>query len=297
MLPLLLLPAAATAFLRSFGSTPNQLQPGPPEGKRGSGVQHICAGAPPTVFLNHTLSDDATLGVVDQFWMVSGGELELAKMGLRLEVSYWFDGEPEPSIVFEPAMANGNGWAAVFADGGWRNGQQQAGNLGLFEAGPKMGKSATMGGWWHKHQLPFQRSLLVGASAVPRRNDSSFKGSPPCASADFIVRGFEQTSPTAALTLPSGVVLPRAARMALARIEPAQRVEPYALAELATIPAGREGVVYLVSLALEASPPWGANSRTGRYTTRNNYVEGCWHFKRTATEALPAMVVGTGLEE
>jgi hypothetical protein len=52
-----------------------------------------------------------------------------------------------------------------------------------------------------------------------------------------------------------------------------------------------------VNLALEASPPWGKNSAKGRYSTHNNYVEGCWHFRRTALEPLPAMVVGTGLEE
>ena len=185
------------------------------------------------MFLNHTLQSDATLGVIDQFWMVCSGEVELAKQGLRIEVSYWFDGEPEPSLVFEPAMANGNGWAAAFLDGQWQNGQQQAGHLGVFAAGPKMGKSATMGGWWNKHQLPFERSVVVAAAVVPRSigngggatlNDTH---GPRCTGADFIVRGYESTAPTAAITLPSGVVLPKAARMGLARIEPAQRVRIY----------------------------------------------------------------------
>ena len=299
-LALLLALPGTTAFLRSFGSTPNQLQPGPPEGKRGTGVQHICLGAAPLVFLNHTLQEDATLGVVDQFWVVSGGEVELAKQGLRLVVSYWFDAEAEPSVVFEPAFANGNGWAAVWQAGAFRNGQQQAGNLGLFAAGAQMGKSATVGGWWNKHKLPFQRSVVVAASVVPRSTDSihTRSGAPPaCASADFIVRGYETTAPTAAVTLPSGVVLPKTARMGLARIEPARRIEAYALAELARFPAGHQGLVYLVNLALEASPPWGSNSAKGRYSTHNNYVEGCWHFQRTSKEPLPAMVVGTGLEE
>ena len=47
-------------------------------------------------------------------------------------------------MLHEPAMANGNGWAAAFLDGQWQNGQQQAAHLGVFAAGPKMGKSATM---------------------------------------------------------------------------------------------------------------------------------------------------------
>lgn len=285
------------AFLRSFGSTPDQLQPG----KRGTGVQHICLGATPVVFLNHTLGAGATLGVVDQFWTVGADEVGLAKQGLRLEVSYWFDGEAQPSVVFEPAFANGNGWAAVFQDGQWRNGQQHAGDLGLFSAGPQMGKSATMGGWWNKHKLPFQRSVVVAAAVVARSPDnfrsSALDGTVPCTSADFIVRGYESTAAGAAVTLSSGLTLPQAARMGLARIEPAERVEAYQLAELASIPEGREGVLHLVNLALEASPPWGTNTAGGRYATHNNYVEGCWHFRRTLTEPLPAMVVGTGLEE
>ena len=205
--------------------------------------------------------------------------------------------------VFEPAMANGNGWAAAFVDGEWRNGQQQAGDLGLFAAGPRMGKSATVGGWWNKHKLPFARSVVVAVSVVPRSaieaaRLASAGGAAPCTSADFIVRGYETTAPTASVALPSGVVLPRTARIGLARVEPAQRVEAYALAELAKIPAGRQGVIYLVNLALEASPPWGTNSANGgRVANHNNYVEGCWHFQRTATEPLPAMVVGTGLED
>ena len=86
--------------------------------------------------------------------------------------------------------------------------------------------------------------------------------SPACASADFIVRGYETTAPAAAITLPSGVVLPKTARMGLARIEPAQRVEAYALAELAKIPAGREGVIYLVpAICNTNAPPFQQNSQ------------------------------------
>ena len=165
-----------------------------------------------------------------------------------------------------------------------------------------MGKSATTGGWWNKHKLPFTRTVVVAASVVPRSAAEAARlatagGAAPCTAADFIVRGYETTAPNAAVALPSGVVLPSTARMGLARVEPAQRVEAHALAELAKIPAGRQGVIYLVNLALEASPPWGTDTANGRYTTQNNYVEGCWHFQRTATEPLPAMVVGTGLAD
>ena len=169
-----------------------------------------------------------------------------------------------------------------------------------------MGKSATRGGWWNKHQLPFEHSVVVSAAVVPRSSHTTGSaaagnpgaGSGACTSVDFIVRGYETTASSAGLTLPSGVTLPRAARMGLARVEPAKRVEPFELAELASFPAGKEGVLYLVNLALETSPPWATNSEHGhRYKVQNNYVEGCWHLKRAAAEPLPALAVGTGLED
>ena len=168
VLLVLVLPGVAAFSLRSFGSTPDQLQPG----KRGTGVQHICLDAPPVVFLNHTLGAGATLGVVDQFWVVNGGEVGLAQQGLRLEVSYWFDGEAQPSVVFEPAFANGNGWAAVFQDGQWRNGQQQAGDLGLFSAGPQMGKRPWVAGgtsisYLSNDPLSWPRRLYRAAQPQP----------------------------------------------------------------------------------------------------------------------------------
>ena len=47
------------------------------------------------------------------FWITAASDLAMAEMGVRLEVRYQFDGEPTPSVAFEPAMMAGNGWAAV----------------------------------------------------------------------------------------------------------------------------------------------------------------------------------------
>jgi hypothetical protein len=83
-----------------------------------------CAGlrggrpANEVLVLNHTLSSPgAKLGVMDHFWHVGSSSLGLAEAGLQTEVRYYVDGEEEPSIVFDPAMATGQGFATVEQDG------------------------------------------------------------------------------------------------------------------------------------------------------------------------------------
>jgi len=75
-----------TFLHRSFGSTAQQLQPG--RGAAGPSVGHLCVGAAPVVFLNHTLSEGAVLGVVDHFWMVAGSEVAMAEQGVQLQVGH-----------------------------------------------------------------------------------------------------------------------------------------------------------------------------------------------------------------
>jgi len=279
----------ADAALRTFGSTPDQLQPNPRAAK-------TCVDGTPTTILNHTLSQQPGFGVVDQFWTVQQTDVELATMGVRTEFSYYFDGEAVPSVVFEPAMAAGQSWAAAFVDGKWVDSQRFVGDDGIFAAGANFGKSATKGGWWHKIKMPFQRSVLVTSRLVPRGNIANISGK--CFKGAFgtsaIIRGYEDTSPTAALTLPSGVTLPRAAKMRLHRLDDVA-VEAYDFAELAKLPAGVEGLLYLTAIGLEVSPPWSVMV-TGKFHTTNEYIEGCWHLLRTASEQLPGLPVGTGFE-
>jgi len=117
------------------------------------------------------------------------------------------------------------------------------------------------------------------------------------------VRGYEDTSPTAGLTLASGVTLPRGARLKLYRHE-AARVEPYDFITLANISAGTEGLLYLTSIALETGPPYGQNSNetwsngaSKPFRATNNYIEGCWHMTRSHSEKLPGLTLGTGFED
>jgi hypothetical protein len=286
LMRLLALLDQATGTIRTFGSTPDQMmtiQGGPA----------VCAGRS-TTFLNHTLSRSPSFGVVNQFWTVQAPDVTLAEDGVRLEFSYYFDGEVKPSVVFEPALASGQGWAAARLGGRWVDSQRFAGDNGVFAAGGKMGKSATEGGWWHKFKMPFERSVLVTATLVPRGGDTGRNITGVCHGTLAIVRGFEDTSPSAALTLPSGVTLPRSARMVLHSLDSA--VGAYEFAPLAVVPAGVEGLLFQTAIALEVSPPWSVMDN-GRFRTTNEYIEGCWHLQRTATEALPAQPVGTGFED
>lgn len=102
----------ANSRLSTFGSTPDQLCSDPP-------VEKTCVGSSPYTLLNHSLSRQPGFGVVDQFWTVQQTDVELAVLGVREEFSYYFDGEANPSVVFEPAMAAGQSWAAAELGGKW----------------------------------------------------------------------------------------------------------------------------------------------------------------------------------
>ena len=94
---LLLAMPPARAKVRSFGSPTATSWPS----------ARLFVGDPPALILNHTLSADARLGVMTHFWLEGANEVELASMGVRVEVRYQFDGEQTPSVAFEPAMACG----------------------------------------------------------------------------------------------------------------------------------------------------------------------------------------------
>jgi hypothetical protein len=308
----------AGATVRTFGSPTATSWPS----------ARLVLGQPPAVILNHTLSDDAVWGCMDHFWVTASSDLAMAAMRLRLEVRYQFDGEALSSVVFEPAMMAGNGWAAVPLGGRWEDGQRDAGREGTFSAGGKVGRGGRLTGWFNNVRLPFRRSVLVTAALVPRpgatppnasrpdtANLSRALHGPPnppnppyppgpvkslhcrdlkpayslrCANVDIIVRGFEDTSADGVvLTLPSGLRIPRSARMALHHFE--NRVDSYAYATLASFPAGHEGVIYGVSAAVETSPPWG-HMADNKIAGSNSWIEGCWNLQRRAAEPLPGLV-------
>eukprot|EP01051_Picozoa_sp_SAG22_P017689 SAG22_NODE_2790_length_2209_cov_1.681043_3_plen_239_part_00 len=148
----------AAATVRTFGSPTVTSWPS----------ARIVLGQPAAVILNHSLSSDAAYGAMDQFWVTAVSDLAMAEMGVRLEVRYQFDGEPTPSVAFEPAMMAGNGWAAVPLAGRWADGARDAGRQGIYGVGNKVGRGGRLTGWYNNIRLPFRRSVLITAALVPR---------------------------------------------------------------------------------------------------------------------------------
>ena len=237
-------------------------------------ARHACAGLPnggpkKTIpVLNYTLRQGVgtVLGVMDHFWWCSSpGEMALAQQGLRAELRYFVDGETEPSVTYEPAMAVGQAFAATTVAGEWFDAQSQVGDgTSLFSAGSKMGRSGIgCGGWWHRHPVLFQTSIRIEIGVVAVPNASAVFGNatapapplppfppPGCIQATAVVRGYERTSP---FRTPAGVVLPLGARMRVQRIE-SETFQPRQFVPLATIPAGHQALMYLLTFSTTTRP-------------------------------------------
>lgn len=277
---------------------------------------HACYGVPGSEprrtipVLNYTLRPGALLGVMDHFWWCAEpGEITLAQQGLRSELRYFVDGEAEPSVVYEPAMSVGQGFAATTVAGEWYSAQSQVGDGStLFSAGSKMGRSGVGGGgWWHRHPVLFQKSIRIEIAVVAVPNASRVFGKateqynatgqhmpPGCLQATAVVRGYERSTP---FKTPAGVLLPLEARMRVQRIE-SELFAPQAFVQLATIPAGHKALMHLLTFST-ATRPWTRCTSADCMThqTVNNYVEGCWHLLRTHNEPQPGLITGTGLED
>jgi hypothetical protein len=96
----------------------------------------------------------------------------------------------------------------------------------------------------------------------------------------------------------TGFTLPLSARMQLLKIEE-EDFGPRAFVPLVNVSAGNSALLYLVAMSLQASPPWAACADSNCTQWKggvNNYVEGCWHLLRRHDEALPGLIIGTGLE-
>ena len=312
LLPALLHLVPQTTSIYTFGSGDDGCSQHTPYCE----ARHACAGVPGggaqrnIAVLNHTLRPGSVLGVMDHFWWCSSpSEIPLAQQGLRAELRYYVDGEAEPSVAYEPAMAVGQGFAATTVAGEWFDAQSQVGDGStLFSAGSKMGRSGIgCGGWWHRHPVLFQRSIRIEIAVVAVGNATAVFGNatapppplptfppPGCIQATAVVRGYERSTP---FRTPAGVALPLEARMRVQRIE-SEEFAPREFVPLATIPAGHQALMYLLTFST-STRPWthctSADCKT--HATENNYVEGCWHLLRTHDEPLPGLITGTGLED
>jgi hypothetical protein len=232
--------------------------PGPTFGSGYAGVQ-ICSGS--TVILNHTVGAGSSGAVLHHFW-TTGPAVAIN----RIHVDYYIDQETAPSISFQPALMCGFGFPLNYSE------------ADQYSAGDLCGKSATVGGWWNTFPVPFEKSVLVKA-----RPDAADTVS-GCIGGYINVRGTENLQ----LTLPGGLVpLPSSARLRATNWTIRQ---PFEFVDVVSLPAGSRGVIFMVSLFVEAQPVGGVAAGGG-------YIEGCWNLLDGANASYPGLVVGTGVED
>ena len=145
-----------------------------------------------TVILNHTLDSDTSHGVLHHFWITGNhgpGEIDEAW------ISYFVDGEAEPSIEFQPSRMCGQFFPELMNE------------TDLYSAGPMCGRNSNVGGWFNTFPVPFGRSVVVTA-----RPSADWVAKNGCLHSYINVRGTENLP----IVLPlSGVALPSTARLQL----------------------------------------------------------------------------------
>ena len=141
----------------------------------------------------HHVSTPSNTGIMSHFWTTGTSQQALASAGLEVQVTYTFDdASPSPhSVTFDPAKAVGQFFGAVNFNGTWTDGTRAATpqNLSLFSAGDKAGKNAVVEGWWHQTKMPFQDTVAVNLSVVPR-GGGPVPASGACATFYMVVRAY-----------------------------------------------------------------------------------------------------------
>jgi hypothetical protein len=113
---------------------------------------------------NHTVTTPNGIkygAFLNHFWSAGGKGAVGQYIADRQVLRYYIDGESTPSIVFEPAMAAGNGM-------GWemlpyyKAGLHEKEPWGSETSTTWMGHSASTGGGWHnRFKVPFSNSIRV----------------------------------------------------------------------------------------------------------------------------------------
>jgi hypothetical protein len=219
--------------------------------------------------LQHTIDSPDRMGIMDHFWTTGSSEEQQAAAGVELTISYTFDGAAAPSVSFNPAQMAGQMFGAVQLGNSsvWTDGTRAAtANTSMYAAGDKMGKNALTSAWFNYYKLPFKHSVVITASVAPRPGATPKAGA--CVQLYCIVRGHEAAANAPAIVLPSGFALPPSARMELQHTDIV--AAPNAFVPLFNVSEGKEALLFMVTLGLTASPPWGTRNAKGQLSTTNN---------------------------
>lgn len=226
----------------------------------GTGLAGVSVCQSPLTLVNRTLLPGETHGVLHHFW-VTGAQYKVDRMW----VEYFIDGEPVPSISFQPSFMCGLAFPT------------QVAHDFEFSAGGLCGKTAPVGGWSNVFPVPFYRSVIVTVRGDPQDG---------CFDAYLNVRGTIGLP----LSVPgTGQSLPNGTRMIL-QTQPLALRQPLEFINVMSFPAGMQGQVFQVSWAVEAQPVGGPQAGGG-------YIEGCWNFYAEAQTPYPGLIAGTGVED
>ena len=172
------------------------------------------------------------VGVMTHFWSTCGPEVEAG-----LLVRYYVDGETTASIAFTPPLAAGVGFDdADMAPWGTRW-------FGLGAGGKRPAGQA----WFHNFKVPFRSSIVVTVQSPSKTQSKGFY---------IILRGGLDLGIDV-----GGVRLPDDAKLELQVFEGA--VKPLAFVDVAHVPAGRSGLVFASTLAVNNSGVGGVNFLEG----------------------------------
>jgi len=215
------------------------------------------------------------------FWITGDWNVPASTVGHRwgpaidsMIVRYYIDGERQPSLEFEPALACGVG---QFAQGRPEGNEAPKGALPHAWGSSLFGKNAAKGGWWFNVPIPFYKSVRVTLAAPQGPDALRREGQSVTAEQVYImVRGTEQRRISVGET-----VLPVGVRLQLQKIVH-RSVGELEYVTLASVKRGR-GTMLLTTLAVSS--------------TAEGFLEGCFHRYSPYNQAFPGMLLGTGTED
>ena len=222
----------------------------------GTGHAGVALSKTETVVFEHRIKpgQPTQYALMNHFWSTCTPAAEAT-----LLVRYYVDGETTPSIEFEPPLAVGVGFDDSAAPWGTK----------WFGIGAGKGQGQA---WFHNFKIPFQNSVRVTVQATTTPEAGGFY---------IILRGglFD----TDQLKI-GDVALPPNARLRLEKY--AGPLKPLEVLDVANIPTGNSGLLFMSTLAVN-------NSGVGSL----NFLEGCFHMYDPPTQQFPGTLLSTGTED
>jgi hypothetical protein len=222
----------------------------------GTGHAGVALSTAETVVFQHRLTpgESSQYALMNHFWSTCSPAAEATMV-----VRYYIDGETNASIAFEPPLAVGVG----FDDGTAPWGTKWFG----IGAGKGQGQA-----WFHNFKIPFRDSVRVTVQSTSSPVKDGFY---------IILRGGLFKNDPLVI---GDVALPTSARLYLQKF--AGPLQPLEVLDVASVPAGHSGLLFMSTLAVNNSGVGGLN-----------FLEGCFHMYDPPTQPFPGTLLSTGTED